>query len=117
MTASDLLHSTRKLISDPRNLIQEYQGVQATDARNREVRADDPTAVRFTLDGALRHCADLSTKEGQDDHFQAVQYLLLMRPKRRSIAEINDNCSHAEIIAMLERAAAALNVDGRLEAA
>jgi hypothetical protein len=116
VTASSLLRSTPKLISDPRNLIQEYQRVQATDARNREVRADDPTAVRFTLDGALRHSADLSTKEGQGDHFQAVQYLLLMRPKRRSIAEINDNCSHAEIVAMLERAAAELSVEGRIAA-
>jgi hypothetical protein len=119
MTASHLLRSTRKLISDRSTWIsneRDTRGKMALDRRGNEVRYDDPNACKFSLDGALLRCADLSTAEGQGDYHQAVQYFRSMA-KWKSIAEINDTRSHAEIVGMLERAAVAMNVDGRLEAA
>ena len=120
MTASSLLRSARKLISNPANWISNADtwgrnGVMALDARRNEVRYDDPNACRFSLDGALLRCADLSEPEGQGDYHQAGQYLRGMR-KGKALAEINDGSSHAQIVEMLERAALALDVVGRAAA-
>jgi hypothetical protein len=119
MTSSALIRSARKLITNRHNWIsndRDICGKQAADAHGNEVRADHETAVKFSLDGALRRAADMAGEHGYDDHFQAVQYLLRMKPKRKSIAEINDNCSHQQILDLMDRAAAALSIEGRIAA-
>jgi hypothetical protein len=122
MTSSSLLRTTANLLRSKSNWIsnqtekRDFRGKMALDRRGNECRYDDPNACKFSLDGALLKCADLSTAEGQGDYHQAAQYLR-STAKWKSIAEINDSRSHAEIVAMLERAAEAMNVEGRLEAA
>jgi hypothetical protein len=112
MTASALLRSTRKLISKPDCFCKQ---VMARDAKNNEVDARDDAARRWSLDGALLRCADLGSAAGQGDYHQAVQHLRSMA-KGKSIADINDLKQHGTILEMLERAARALDVTGRMAA-
>jgi hypothetical protein len=119
MTSSSLLRSARKLISDERNWISgkgwKEDTRMAEDSRGREIDPRHEAARRFTLDGALLRCADLGTKDGQGDYHQVVQHLRSMA-KGKTLAEINDLKSHKTILEMMERAAAALNVEQRIAA-
>ena len=119
MTASALITSARKLISDPKNWIggtgRFEPTLMAEDKRGREIDPRNEAAQRFTLDGALLRAADLATKAGQGDYHQAVQHLRGMA-KWKTLAEINDLKSHSAIIDMMERAARALNVEQRIAA-
>lgn len=119
MTATDLLRSARKLISDRRNWIggtgRHETTLMAMDTKGREIDPRAEAARRFTLDGALLRCADLGTKDGQGNYHQAVQHLRSMA-KWKTLAEINDTRDHGTILGMLDRAAAALNVSERIAA-
>lgn len=117
MTASSLLRSARKLISNRGAWLsneRDMRGKMATDAIGNEVRYDDPAARKFSLDGALLRCADLSSKEGQGDYHEAVRHLKGMF--RGSLAEFNDRSSHGKVLEYLDRAANALGVIERIAA-
>ncbi len=111
MTASNLIRSARRLITPQGNWCTHYR---ARDHRQNEVRPDSEAARRWSMDGALLRCADLSTKEGQGDYHQAVQYLKSMF--KGSLAEFNDRSEHLKILQYMDRAAVALHVEGRLAA-
>lgn len=111
MTAAILLRSALKLISRQEHWCTHFM---ARDRFQDEVRPESEAARRWSLDGALLRCADLTTKDGQGDYHQAVQYLRSMF--KGSLAEFNDRSDHRKIIEYVKRAAAALDVEGRIAA-
>ena len=111
MTAASLIDAALDLISDQPGWTQ---GVMARDRRQNEVKPHDEAATRFSLDGALFRCADLSTKAGQGDYHQAIQYLTGMF--KGSLADFNDRSSHRKVIEYARRAARALRSEERAAA-
>lgn len=74
---------------------------QARDGKGDEVAYDDKSAMRFTLDGALRRAA-LNVGASDQEYFDAVHSLLGMW-RHGTVAEFSDRSGHGKIISYLRR--------------
>lgn len=97
-----ILQETRRLLSDESSWTR---GAWARDARGAECWPEDQGACRWCLLGALRRVAGRGS-----DGFFACTGALSDELRRRGVAEIlpefNDRRTHAEVLALLDAAAA-----------
>jgi hypothetical protein len=105
MSTKEILIKARAIISDEKNWTQ---GVKARDVEGNAVSSSTPTAVCFCSIGAVERAGAFS--------HAATRYYALRYLARAScdsgyprISDFNDNSSHAEVLAMFDKAIA--NVD------
>lgn len=106
MTGAALILAAIGLIADEDNWTQDEC------ARNEHldpVRADACAAKHFDMAGALMKAADLGTKDGAAAYFEAINLIKREISRGLDIYSFNDSHGHAEVLAIMRRAAGAEN--------
>lgn len=105
MSTKQLLMQARELIIDPSHWTQ---GAAARDARGRGVFSDAPEACMFCVIGSIWRAA--GSRTGKDVYL--AEHALERVVPDGYVASFNDSHSHAEVIAMFDRAIASLPSEG-----
>jgi hypothetical protein len=104
MNIKEILIAARAKIERPENWTQ---GVFARDSQGRDVTAKDKTSVCWCALGAV-----IATNISYEDEELATNYLRIeLDAYGNSITKFNDTSTHAEVLAMFDRAISVSELD------
>lgn len=98
-----VLEKMRELLQDPEKFYQNGDYIYAASADGRSTHPNDPSAVRFTILGALLHVTRIKALR------DGVTYLLLPLMENQSFHLYNAIRTHGEILALIDRAIETIN--------